>query len=116
MAPETALSAKGSRTAPVRMCCGCRTRRAKSELLRFAVSAVGELEPNTDAATGGRGAYLCMSVRCLTAAMKRRAFERTLRAGRLRMDAGRLESFVRECEAARSLNSGEKVHGENHRL
>lgn len=71
------------RTAAVRTCIGCRKRELAVELLRVvAVSAGnGEYTVAVDAARTrpGRGAWLHPDARCLSAAIRRRAFGRALR-------------------------------------
>ena len=75
--------AADTRTAPVRMCIGCRNRELAVELLRMvAVPAEnGRLAVSgaTTRSHPGRGAWLHPDDRCLTAAIRRRAFGRALR-------------------------------------
>jgi predicted RNA-binding protein YlxR (DUF448 family) len=68
---------------PVRTCIGCRKRELAAELLRMAaVSSVnGQYAVTVDTAGRhpGRGAWLHPDPRCLSAAIRRRAFVRALR-------------------------------------
>nr|WP_245597260.1 YlxR family protein [Jiangella gansuensis] len=66
----------------MRTCIGCRSRAAKSELLRVVAGGVGTpgvLVPDHDGRLPGRGAYLHPSPGCLESAERRRAFSRALR-------------------------------------
>ena len=53
---------------PIRTCLGCRQRKPKQELLRFAAGPSG-LEART---LGGRGRYVCRDASCLTRTLKRK--------------------------------------------
>jgi predicted RNA-binding protein YlxR (DUF448 family) len=63
---------------PVRTCVGCKTRAAKSSLLRLVVTGDG-IVPDPAARQPGRGAYLHPSLACFELAQRRRAFSRALR-------------------------------------
>ena len=63
---------------PVRTCVGCRSRAAKSELLRV-VAVEGVLTPDPAGRLPGRGASVHLDPRCVDLADKRRAFPRALR-------------------------------------
>lgn len=52
--------------APRRTCVGCRTTRAKPELVRIAATPTG-VEVDPDHTLPGRGAYVCPDQRCLEA-------------------------------------------------
>ena len=58
---------------------GCGRTAAKSELLRF-TSVAGHLELDPDMRAPGRGAYLHPTADCAREAVRRRGFERSLRA------------------------------------
>ncbi|SNR64485.1 hypothetical protein SAMN04488503_0573 [Humidesulfovibrio mexicanus] len=52
-------------TGPVRMCCICRQRRAKAELLRHVRAATGEgFVPDPRGIMPGRGLYVCDQGEC----------------------------------------------------
>ena len=75
--------AADARTTPVRTCIGCRKRELAVELLRVVAVSTGNgpIAVAVDA-TGshpGRGAWLHPDERCLSAALRRRAFGRALR-------------------------------------
>jgi len=76
---------------PVRMCVGCRSRAARSVLLRVVVQD-GVLVPDHLASLPGRGAWLHRDLQCLDHAERRRAFPRALRvAGPLDVTSVRVE-------------------------
>jgi predicted RNA-binding protein YlxR (DUF448 family) len=58
---------------------GCRSRAAKSDLLRIVV-VEGRCVPDLDGRLPGRGAHLHPDPDCLALAERRRAFGRALRA------------------------------------
>jgi predicted RNA-binding protein YlxR (DUF448 family) len=62
----------------IRTCVGCKTRAAKSDLLRV-VAVGGVIVADPLARSPGRGAYLHPSQECLERARRRRAFSRALR-------------------------------------
>lgn len=68
---------------PVRTCIGCRTRAAKSELLRVTAGSGADgqpvVVPDPDGTAPGRGAHLHPTTGCYDLAARRRAFSRALR-------------------------------------
>jgi len=70
-----------SRRVPIRTCVACRTTGGKKGLLRVVrdpETGLAEFDP-----TGkrpGRGASVCASVECVLLCVKRKAFERSLKA------------------------------------
>lgn len=65
---------------PIRTCVACRTAGGKRGLLRVVRLPEGAgvaLDPSGKRA--GRGAYVCASAECVTNALKRKAFERSLK-------------------------------------
>ena len=79
-------------SAPVRTCVGCRTRAEQSALLRVA-AVDGRLLPDAAAVLPGRGAWVHPAQQCVSAAVKRKAFGRALRAGSA-LDTADLVAFV----------------------
>ena len=77
------IPAAGARTAPVRMCIGCRKRELAVELLRMVAVPAGNghmaVSVDTTRCRPGRGAWLHPDDRCLTVAARRHAFARALR-------------------------------------
>ena len=62
----------------MRRCAACRTRRPKSELLRFVRQSHGiELDP--EQRRPGRGGYCCPEPACVDKALRRGGLARTLR-------------------------------------
>ena len=66
------------RKIPLRMCMGCGEMKPKTELVRIVRSPEGEVSLDTAGKKPGRGAYLCRSAQCLSAARKKRRIERSL--------------------------------------
>jgi hypothetical protein len=99
-------SVKQDRAVPLRFCAGCRARRPKGELIRFARGPAG---PALDASgrAGGRGAYTCRDPDCLDRALRRGSLARTLRVPVSAADAAALR-----VEAVEYLVGG---HGETTR-
>ncbi|HEY7514577.1 MAG TPA: YlxR family protein, partial [Vicinamibacteria bacterium] len=56
------MSARSS----LRSCLGCRRVRPQAELLRIVRMPDGRVEPDPHRRAGGRGAYLCRRVACLS--------------------------------------------------
>ncbi|ASU83017.1 DUF448 domain-containing protein [Nocardiopsis gilva YIM 90087] len=82
------------RSYPVRMCVGCRSRAAQSDLVRL-VDDGGVVTPDTTGHLPGRGAYLHPDPRCWQSAERRRVWPRAFRAtGRL--DTSRAAAFFAE--------------------
>jgi len=82
---------RGAR-APMRTCIGCRRRSAAPDLVRISLDEDGTLRLGPGP---GRGAWLCGAPRtigCLDAAVRRRAFERALRAPVPAPEVGRLRA------------------------
>ncbi|MFC5929028.1 YlxR family protein [Cryobacterium melibiosiphilum] len=75
---------------PVRTCIGCRSRAARSSLLRV-VAGKSELVVDDTMTLPGRGAWLHPTASCFQEALKRRAFGRALRVTSL-LDARQLEN------------------------
>jgi len=65
---------------PERMCIGCRTMVAKTELFRVVKSPEGEVSIDRNGKKPGRGAYLCKSELCYKKALKSKALSRAFRA------------------------------------
>jgi predicted RNA-binding protein YlxR (DUF448 family) len=50
---------------------GCRSRKAKEELIRFVRAASGTLVVEAQGPVCGRGVYICRNVNCLKKAQKK---------------------------------------------
>jgi uncharacterized protein len=66
------------RGVPVRSCAGCRARRPKDELIRFARGPEGPALDRSGHARG-RGGYVCPEQACLDRALRRGGLARALR-------------------------------------
>jgi predicted RNA-binding protein YlxR (DUF448 family)/ribosomal protein L7Ae-like RNA K-turn-binding protein len=73
------MTRKGDAEAPQRSCLGCRSAQDKQQLLRFVRTPDNEILPDLDSKLPGRGAYTCISRRCLTAAVEQRQFKRSFK-------------------------------------
>ncbi len=69
---------KRAKHVPQRSCVGCRSVRAKAELLRIVRTPLGEVRVDGSGKLGGRGAYLCRNERCVEQAMKQKRLARAL--------------------------------------
>lgn len=64
---------------PQRSCIACRFSGEKNAFLRFVLSPDGVVTPDLDCRLPGRGAYTCVSQRCLQQAVARQQFKRTFK-------------------------------------
>jgi len=65
--------------APQRMCFACRQRGPQSTLARLHGGADGGVRVDGPTRSGGRGAYVCASERCVERAVEPKALVRALR-------------------------------------
>lgn len=65
---------------PMRMCCGCNERKAKSDLVRVVKDSEGNLFLDRTGKKNGRGAYLCPNADCLTKAIRSKRMDKCLDA------------------------------------
>ena len=87
---------EGSISGPQRTCIACRETRDKRQLLRYVVAPDGMLLVDYRQRLPGRGTYTCVSRQCLRDAVKRKAFQRSLKEAPEGVDADRLETQLRE--------------------
>lgn len=66
------------RKVPMRTCVGCRTVRAKRELVRVVRTPDGDVTVDPTGKLSGRGAYICPEHRCLELAWQGKRLERAL--------------------------------------
>lgn len=78
---------------PERTCIGCGAKRPKTALQRLCLSSEGRAQWDETRTGAGRGAYLC-GVRCLRAAVRRRALERAFRGRARTIDLAALEAAL----------------------
>jgi uncharacterized protein len=64
---------------PERQCALTREVKPAADLIRFVVSPDGELMPDTDAKAEGRGVWVSLGSRYVAEAVKKKAFERSLK-------------------------------------
>lgn len=68
-----------TRKIPMRMCTGCRERKAKQELIRVVRTPEGLVTIDKTGRKNGRGAYICKdNITCLEKAVKTKMLERSL--------------------------------------
>ena len=78
---------------PMRQCVGCGERKPKKELIRIVRPEGGEAELDRTGRKNGRGAYICPDIKCLEAAIRKKALERALEAP---VSDGALETLKKE--------------------
>lgn len=61
------------------MCVSCREGKPKQELLRVVKKSNGMIEIDPGGKAEGRGAYVCMDVKCIENACKKKAFSRAFK-------------------------------------
>ena len=64
---------------PVRMCSGCRQRRAQRELIRIVAADDGKAIIDTDYNQEGRGVYVCPDSKCIGLSKKKSAISKGLK-------------------------------------
>ena len=64
---------------PQRQCTGCRQMKDKKQLIRVIRTPEGEIQIDATGRKNGRGAYICQDPACLSAAIKNRGLERSLK-------------------------------------
>ena len=89
LAPIPSIMNTEQRT-PLRTCIGCGRTRPQGELIRMVADLSGQPTVDSAGRQRGRGAYLCSRL-CLTAAAKRRAFQRAFRGKVRSVDLTSLE-------------------------
>ena len=67
------------RATPMRMCLGCRQRKAQSELVRLALNDKGRVFVDLDRVMSGRGAYVCPAEACIDKVLAKKALNRAFR-------------------------------------
>ena len=63
---------------PQRRCVGCNNMKDKKELIRVVRSVDGEVSIDKVGKKPGRGAYVCLSIECITKAVKEKRLEKAL--------------------------------------
>lgn len=62
-----------------RKCVGCGAERPKSEMLRVTRGPDGVISVDSTGRAPGRGTYVCPSMECVRAAMKKKSLQRALK-------------------------------------
>lgn len=68
------------RKVPLRICVGCREKKAKRDLVRIVRTPDGEVVFDSTGKKAGRGAYICPLQACLEKAARGRRLEKNLQA------------------------------------
>lgn len=76
---------------PVRTCLGCGKKRLKSSLRRLVLDSTCQPTIDISQTAPGRGAYLC-GPGCLSAAVRRKAFQRAFRGQMVSLEPMSLEA------------------------
>ncbi|MBV5338596.1 MAG: DUF448 domain-containing protein [Deltaproteobacteria bacterium] len=90
------MALKGNTEAPQRSCLGCRTSKDKNLLIRFVQTPEMEIMPDLDSRLPGRGAYTCISKRCVAAAIEQRQFKRSFKHDVSVMPSEQLIEHIRQ--------------------
>nr|WP_320051102.1 DUF448 domain-containing protein [uncultured Desulfuromonas sp.] len=89
---------------PQRSCAVCRNRVDQDQLIRYVVAPGGRLVVDYQHKLPGRGAYTCFDRDCITRAVQRRAFTRSLKNAQIDVDIDSLITELRLQVEARVLN------------
>jgi len=68
-----------TRKSPIRTCISCRARHNQEDLYRFSLDGAN-VKVDQHMRGNGRGAYVCLSSKCLTLAMNSDRLDRALKA------------------------------------
>ncbi len=79
------------------MCCVCRDRFQKSELIRIARTENGA-KPDLEYKFGGRGVYICKKDECINGAQKRKSLQRGLKSEVGEVIYSQLTAFINSGE------------------
>jgi predicted RNA-binding protein YlxR (DUF448 family) len=88
------MTGRNNEQKPQRSCLGCRETRDKERLIRFVLSPQGEVLPDLDVKLPGRGAYTCVSARCLETAVRQRLFNRAFKREVSHLPAEQMKALV----------------------
>lgn len=91
------------RRTPERSCAACRTKRRKSELMRFARISSGSVVFDPSGSAPGRGAWVCTTEECLERALAKGGLARTLRTTLGREAQSRLKTLAVEYLSRREM-------------
>lgn len=88
----------------LRTCIACRATEAQETLVRYVSAPDGSLLVDYQHKLPGRGSYTCLNKKCMTQAVQRKAFLRSLKNAQLNVDVEQLISSLQEQVTARVLN------------
>ncbi|OQY25137.1 MAG: hypothetical protein B6I37_02070 [Desulfobacteraceae bacterium 4572_35.2] len=88
----------------LRTCIACRATKAQETLVRYVLAPDGSLLVDYQHKLPGRGSYTCLNKKCMTQAVQRKAFSRSLKNAQLNVDVEQLISSLQEQVTARVLN------------
>ncbi len=91
---KRAKAPKRPKHVPQRMCVACRQVKPKRELLRIVRTPQGRVEIDPTGKKSGRGAYLCATYACWTAALKKKHLEQAFETTVSEEDRAALESYA----------------------
>lgn len=95
------MAPKPCKEIPQRSCIACRKSGDKNTLIRFVASPDGIITPDFDYKLPGRGAYTCISSKCLADAVGRKQFARAFKREILLQTPADLNSMMVNCMLAR---------------
>lgn len=84
---------------PTRICVGCREPKEKRSMIRVVKNAENDISLDDTGRKNGRGAYICKKMECLTAALKSKGLERSLKTAIPEEVIKSLEEEMRRVEA-----------------
>ncbi len=88
----------------LRTCIACHATEAQETLVRYVSAPDGSLLVDYRHKLPGRGSYTCLTKKCMTQAVQRKAFPRSLKNAQLNVDVEQLISSLQEQVTARVLN------------
>jgi len=88
----------------LRTCISCRATEEQEVLVRYVSAPDGSLLVDYQHKLPGRGSYTCLSKKCMTQAVQRKAFTRSLKNAQLNVDVEQLISSLQQQVTARVLN------------
>ena len=89
------MSTTKTKNKPMRRCIGCMESKPKNDLIRIAYYE-GVLSVDPTGKAKGRGVYLCKNSECMQKAIKRKAFQRSLKT---ELSQEQLDKIVEELTA-----------------
>lgn len=97
-----------ARKTPERTCIGCGTGSDKRTLTRIVRTPEGDVSVDRTGKANGRGAYVCPTIECFDAALRRKRLDPALRVQLMEDDRDRLRrEFIEAIEALETSKQGE---------